>query len=267
MGLGRKISNIGIGVLLSASFSACSSSSGDSSATTIPPAEAALRYFEELAKDSRIGYEAAAALSVGSAKEYALYQGEYVEAMNFAESDGKTFKKGPLQTASIDASGRITIENTEYRTTYSDFVLSFGKLIDFNVEGRPLSKNLMTNVPVMNCRTTDDNCNSPGSFDIEILHAYIGSTGNLNITYSAQVGEKFPSVRAQKSSNGISKHILVAAGGEEVKANSSIETFSRGATRTNYVSFGPLSGGGAYSLTLKFNDFAFSEIALGNFLG
>ena len=253
--------------LLAVSVSACSALPGGSSSTTIPPADEAFKYFEELAKKSRVGYESAIALSVGDAREYAKYLNESLQAFDFATSDGENFKAEPLETASIDESGRIVLESTDSRITFSEFKFSLGKLIDFSVEGRPLSQNLVSGV-LMNCRTYDDMCNSPGSIDIFVLHAYIGSTGNLNITYSARLGEKFQqTVRTKSGSRGLPKHLILTTSGSEIKPTGSVETFAKGETRINYVQFGPLNGGGGFTLRLKFNSWEMNDTFLGKFLG
>lgn len=254
--------------LLAVSVSACSALPGGSSSTTIPPADEAFKYFEELAKKSRVGYESAIALSVGDAREYAKYLNESLQAFDFAKSDGENFNAEPLDTASIDESGRIVLESTESRITFSDFKFSYGKLIDFSVEGRPLSQNLVSGVAISNCWSYDDSCDSPGSFDAEVLHAYIGSTGNLNITYSARQGEKFQqTVRTKSGSRGLPKHLILTTSGSEIKSTGSVETFARGETRINYVQFGPLNGGGGFTLRLKFNSWELEDTFLGKFLG
>jgi hypothetical protein len=268
MGLLLNFQRIVVGSLLAVSVSACSALPGGTSATTIPSADEALKYFEELAKKSRVGYESAIALSVGDAREYAKYLNESLQAFDFAKSDGENFEAEPLETARIDESGRIVSESTDFRITFSDFKFSLGKLIDFNVEGRPLSQNLVSGVPITTCRTYDDKCNSPGSFDVDVLHAYIGSTGNLNITYSARQGEKYQqTVRTKSGSGGLPKHLVLTTSGSEIKSTGSVETFAKGETRINYVQFGPLNGGGGFTLRLKFNSGELKDTFLGKFLG
>lgn len=268
MGLFTNFKQIAVGSLLVVSVSACSALPGGSSSTTVPPAVAAFKYFEELAKKSRVGYESAIALSVGSAREYAEYLNESLQAFDFARSDGENFKAEPLETARIDESGRIVLESTDSRITFSDFKFSLGELIDFSVEGRPLSQNLVSDVAFTTCRTYDGNCNSPGSFDVDVLHAYVGSTGNLNITYSARQGEKYrQTVRTIKSGNGLPKHLILTNSGGEIKSTGSVETFAKGETRINYVQFGPLDGGGGFTLRLKFNAGELEDTFLGEFLG
>jgi hypothetical protein len=267
MGLLLNFQRIVVGSLLAVSVSACSALPGGTSSTTIPSADEALKYFEELAKKSRVGYESAIALSVGDAREYAKYLNESLQAFDFATSDGENFKAEPLETARIDESGRIVSESTDFRITFSDFKCTLGKLIDFSVEGRPLSQNLVSGV-TMNCRTFDKMCDSPGSIDIDVLHAYIGSTGNLNITYSARLGEKFQqTVRTKSGSRGLPKHLILTTSGSEIKSTGSVETFAKGETRINYVQFGPLNGGGGFTLRLKFNTWEMNDTFLGKFLG
>ena len=251
--------------LLALSASACSALPGSSSDT---PAEQAFQYFEELSKGSRVGYESAASISVGSAREYASYFSEYIQAIEFARSDGQNFEQSPLETASIDESGRIIMESIDSRITYSDFEFVQGKLIDFKVEGRLLSGNLRSNIRISFCRTYDDKCDSPGSFDVDVLHAYIGSSGNLNVTYSARQGEKFQQTVRTKNGNGnLPKHLILTSAGDEVKVTGAVETFARGATRINFVQFGPLNGGGEYTIRFKFNSWLLEDTYLGSFLG
>ena len=267
MGLMNNFKRVAVCSLLAVSVSACSALPGGSSSTTIPPADEAFKYFEEVAKKSRVGYESAIALSVGDAREYAKYLNESLQAFDFATSDGENFKAEPLETASIDESGRIVLESTDSRITFSDFKFTLGKLIDFSVEGRPLSQNLVSGVAISYCRTYDDECDSPGSFDADVLHAYIGATGNLNITYSARQGEKFQQTVRPARSRGLPKHLILTSSGSEIKSTGSVETFARGETRINYVQFGPLNGGGGFTLRLKFNSWELEDTFLGKFLG
>ncbi len=279
---------LGLPVVLALSLGACSSSA-DSSAdsgredettstssvvttTTVAPASGAFEYFEALAKKTRIGYETAATLSVGPAKEYALYQKEFLEAKTYAAADGQVFPKEDLETARIDDLGRILIESTESRITYSDFVFSYDEVQDFNVEGRQLRKNLASNVRVSECFTpTGAKCNSDVSIDLDILHAYVSATGDLILTYEFRIGSKATgAVREDRTGKGGPTHYLQTAGGTKINATWSVETFARGETRTNAVAFGPLPGGGDYSFVLNFRwDGFLCEFKgeLGSFIG
>jgi len=240
--------------------------------TTLAPAVLAFPYFEEIAKDSRVGYEAAAELSTSVAREYALYQNEYVQALTFAIADGEKFEDEPLKTARADDAGRILLESTDDRITYSDFKFTGGKISDFSVEGRLLSGNLRSGIVIYNCLTYDGNCESDGSFDVQILHAYVSAKGDMLVTYSARIGSKYQrSVREDRASGGLPNHVLVDSAGQEISASGAIETFAKGETRVNVVSFGPLTGGGTYTLDLRFRSGGslreFDGIVLGNFQG
>lgn len=269
-------------VLCALGLTSCSPGLGDATdttleatTTTLAPAVLALPYFEELAKDTRVGYETAMSMAVDFAKEYAEYQNEYLQAIAYATADGKMFDKRPLQTARLDDSGRILVESAEERITFSDFSFAtgkFGKLLDFKVEGRELSGNLKSGASIrFTCRTYNDECNSDRSIDAKILHSYISAAGELIVTYSVRIGSKFPSVRVDKTSSGLPNHEVVDSSGTRIKATFGIETFARGETRISVVHFGPLRGGGAYSATLKFrsdgNLLDFQDYLLGSFTG
>jgi len=240
--------------------------------TTIAPAVLAFPYFEEIAKDSRVGHESASEMSTSVAREYALYLNENVQAVTFARADGERIEDEPLKTARADDAGRILLESTDNRITYSDFKFSGGKISDFSVEGRLLSGNLRSGIFIYNCFTYDDNCESDGSLDVQVLHAYIGAKGDMVVTYSVRIGSKYrSSVREDRASGGLPNHVLVDSAGREISASGAIETFAKGETRVNVVSFGPLRGGGTYTLDLRFRAGGslreFEGIALGNFQG
>lgn len=265
------------------SLTSCSSGSGDATSsnetsttvaattTTVAPAVLALPYFEELAKDSRVGYQAAAEMATGVAMEYAKYQNEYLQAIAYATSDGQTFQKAPLQTARLDDSGRILLESTESRITYSDFFFVNGKLSNFKVEGRELSGNLRSSVLVFRCYTGNEMCESEESMDLQILHSYVSAAGDLIVTYSFRIGSKHSSVREDRTSKRLPNHDVVDSSGAKIKATTSVETFARGETRINVVSFGPLSGGGTYVANFRFRSdgylYEFNDIELGNYTG
>ena len=268
--LKNKFTKLTSSALFVLSVASCSSA-GTATTTTISPSEVALPYFEQLANDSRVGYDAAAGMSVGVAREYALYQKEYLEAIEFAKTEGQNFDDPTLETARIDESGRILLESAENRITYSNFDISIGKLIDFEVEGRPLSKNLKYNLPVGTCYT-GDSCNSEKSFDLRLLHAYVNAEGNLVITYEFRIGSKASSgsVRADRAKGGLPSHVLVASTGEKIKAIYAVETFARGETRVNAVAFGPLQSGGNFSAVFNFrwNGYLYEyKVDLGSFVG
>ncbi len=259
-------------------LTSCSSGSGDATSTTVAvttttvdPAVLALPYFEELAKESRVGFQAAANMATSVAAEYARYLNEYLQAVAFATADGQNFDKQPLQTARLDDSGRILLESTENRITFSDFVFSIGKLSSFKVEGRELSENLNSSVVVFNCYTSNDKCNSDESMDLEILHSYVSAAGDLIVTYSFHIGSKHSSVREDRTNRGLPNHEVFDSSGTKIKATFGVETFARGETRINVVAFGPLTGGGKYTANFKFrsdgNLYEFEDVELGTFTG
>ena len=240
-------------------LASCSPGPGDATdttltatTTTLTPSALALPYFEELAKDTRVSYEAATKMAVGSALEYAKYRNEYLQAVAYGTADGKIFNTQPLKTARLDDSGRILVESSEERITFSDFVFAFGKLIDFKVEGRELSGNLKIGSSGTACKTFNGSCYSDESMDLLVLHSYVSAAGDLIVTYSVRVGSKFPTVREDRTRSGLPTHEVVDSSGTKIKATFGIETFTRGDTRINVVAFGPLSGGGFYTATFNF---------------
>jgi hypothetical protein len=284
----HRVVNLALAAVLIVALNACSSASGgneetggDSASsstssaattTTVAPAIAALGYFEALAKKTRVGYETAARLSVGPAKEYALYQKEFLEAKTFAAGDGQVFPKEALESARIDDYGRILIESSENRITYSDFVFSYDEVMDFSVEGRQLRKNLASNVRFEECYIPNrERCYSDVSKDLKVLHAYVSATGDLILTYEFRIGSKSTgTVREDRTGIGGPSHYLETGDGQKINATWSIETFARGETRTNVVAFGPLPGGGDYSFVLNFRwEGYLYEFAgkLGSFIG
>lgn len=248
-----------------------STNSVDTTTTTLAPAALALSYFEELAKNSRVGFEAAKKLANRTAFEYADYQNEYLEAVVYATADGQNFENQALQTARIDDFGRILIESTESRITYSDFVFANGKLSNFKVEGRDLSGNLRPGVLVFVCYTSDGQCESDSSADLKILHSYVSAAGDLVVTYSFRIGSKHSSVREDRTGDGLPNHEVVDSTGTKIKATAGIETFARGETRTNVVVFGPLRGGGRYEAKFRFRSdgqlLEFDDVVLGTYTG
>jgi hypothetical protein len=241
--------------------------------TTVAATVLALPYFEELAKDTRVGYQAAANMATGVAMEYAKYQNEYLQAVAFATTDGEKFDKPPLQTARLDDSGRILLESAEKRITYSDFFFVNGKLSNFKVEGRELSRNLNSGVQLFNCYSRNDGgCYSDESMDLDILHSYVSAAGDLIVTYSFRIGSnRRTSVREDRTSGGMPNHEVVDSAGTKIRATFGLETFARGETRINVVAFGPLTGGGTYTANFKFRWdgylYEFDDIWLGNYTG
>jgi|LakMenEpi03Aug12_release.lakeMendotaPanAssembly.Ray.scaffolds.fasta_scaffold367530_1 hypothetical protein len=259
-------------VSLTLLITSCSGGASEvATSTTVDPAKA-LPYFEELAKNTRVGFEAAEKISIGVASEYAKYQNEYEQAMAYAIADGQNFEPEPLTTARVDESGRILLENTANRITYSDFSFrgTLGLLSDFKVEGRELSGNFNSAVDVSNC-FADTQCNSDDSYDFEVLHSYVSASGDLVVTYSFRTGSKSSSVRVDKTSKGLPNFEVVDSSGTKIKATFGIQTFARGETRINVVGFGPLSGGGKYLGTFRFRAdgylYEFEDINLGTFEG
>lgn len=262
-------------VICAMGLTSCSSGSGNATSTTetVAPANLALPYFEELAKDTRVGYEAAMKLSTGYAQGYARYRRDYLQAIAYASAEGQVFESQPLETARLDEDGRILSESTESRITYSDFVLAEGKLSTFKVEGRDLSRNLKGKAwGEFSCyRIGNAGCESDKSMDIDIVHSYITAVGDLIVVYSIRIGTNYRNVREAKTSSGLPNHEVVDSAGNVVKANYGVETFARGETRMNAVSFGPLNGGGTYTATFRFlsggNLVEFPGFELGNFAG
>lgn len=265
-------------------LASCSSGSDDASnatetsttvavtTTTVAPAVLALPYFEELAKNTRVGFVAAMDLSAGYATEYAMYLNEYLQAITYAKADGQYLEKLPLQTAQLDDRGRITLESTESRITFSDFVIGYGKLLTFKVEGRDLSRNLKGKAwGEFSCYRRDNaSCDSDRSMDLDILHSYITAAGDLAVVYSVRIGSNYGSVREDRTSGGMPNHEVVDSAGNRVKAKAGVETFARGETRVNVVVFGPLAGGGTYTATFRFRGqslIEFPGFELGDFAG
>ena len=258
-------------VICAIGLTSCSSGLGDQ-IKPVAPDDLALPYFEELAKNTRVGYEAAMKLSTGSALAYATYQRDYLQAIASASAEGQVFKREPLVTARLDENGRILSESTESRITYSDFEVANGKLSTFKVEGRDLSRNLMGQVyGEYSCYRKDNaSCDSDESMDLDILHSYITAAGDLVVIYSMRIGPNYYNVRVDETSRGLPNHEVVDSAGNVVKANYGVETFALGETRINAVSFGPLSGGGTYTATFRFRDgglLEFPGFVLGDFAG
>ena len=269
-------------VSLTLMMSACSGGESDAvtsttvapavTSTTVAPAVQALPYFEELAKNSRVGFDTAEKMSTGVASEYAKYQNEYEQAIAYATADGQTFTPQPLETAKVDESGRILLESTEQRITFSDFSFTGKSLSDFKVEGRELSGNFNSAVYVFKC-FTDSECDSDDSYDFGVLHSYVSASGALVVTYSFRIGSKSSSssVREDRTSKGLPNHEVVDSSGTKIGATFGIQTFARGETRVNVVVFGPLMGGGKYTGTFRFRWggylYEYKDIDLGTFEG
>lgn len=221
--------------------------------TTVSTAIAALPYFEALAKQTRVGYDAAVKMSTGPAKEYAKYMNESLQAVEFARADGQTLGAGPLQTATVDESGRIIVESEDNRIVYSNFQFSDGFLIGFDVEGRPLYRNLESSIPSPDCFTASYNdCAADMSEEVRILHAYVTAAGDLYLTYEID-SKGSSSIREDRASNGLPTHFVVdSAKYEVIKTKGAVETFAKGETRTNVVAFGPLPAGGSFQAFLNF---------------
>ena len=236
-------------------------------------ADQALPYFEELSKNTRVGYEAAEKMSTGVASEYAKYLNEYVQAQAYATADGQTFTPGPLDTARVDESGRILVESTVRRTTYSDFFFSGNVLSDFKVEGRELSGNFNSTIYVPIC-FRDTACDSDDSYDLKGLHSYVNASGDLIVTYSFRIGSnsRSSSVREDRTSEGLPNFEVIDSSGTIIRATFGIQTFAQGETRINVVGFGPLKGGGNYTGTFRFiwdgtGLLEYQDIDLGTFKG
>lgn len=234
-------------------------------------ADQALPYFEELSKNTRVGYEAAEKMSTGDASEYAKYLNEYVQAQAYATADGQTFTPGPLDTARVDESGRILVESTVRRTTYSDFFFSGNVLSDFKVEGRYLSGNFNSTIYVPIC--FGELCDSDKSYDLKGLHSYVNASGDLIVTYSFRIGSNSSSssVLEDRTSEGLPNFEVIDSSGTITRATFGIQTFAQGETRINVVGFGPLKGGGNYTGTFRFswggNLYEYTDIELGTFEG
>lgn len=285
----KSTKSISIGALLVAFVllqSACSSGASDetnavatttsevgTTTTTVAPAVLAFPYFEELAKDTRVGYEAAMKMATGSALEYAQYQNEFLQAIAYDSADGQIYQEDPLETARLDESGRILVESTEKRIIYSDFVFANGKLVDFDVEGRKLSSNLRRGAASYeySCYTGDGACESADSMDLEILHSYVSAAGDLIVTYTFRIGSKHSIAREDRTSNRLPNHEVVDSKGTRIKAKFGAETFAIGDTRVNVVAFGPLSGGGTYTAIFRFRSdgylYEYKNYVLGTFAG
>ena len=236
-------------------------------------ADQALPYFEELSKNTRVGYEAAEKMSTGVASEYAKYLNEYVQAQAYATADGQTFTPGPLDTARVDESGRILVESTVRRTTYSDFFFSGNVLSDFKVEGRELSGNFNSTIYEPSC-FSDTGCDSDDSYDLKGLHSYVNASGDLIVTYSFRIGSnsRSSSVREDRTSEGLPNFEVIDSSGTIIRATFGIQTFAQGETRINVVGFGPLKGGGNYTGTFRFiwdgtGLLEYQDIDLGTFKG